>query len=103
MTGLDGDVMARAVKIDVVPLSALGEVVALLAGRETFSLSWIAGRGRYEIDVRYCEEIRGIPPGSTVNADVVAAHRCGAPALPRLMTGIPSRVADQAATNDPPF
>ena len=75
MTGLDGDVMARAVKIDVVPLSALGEVVALLAGRETFSLSWIAGRGRYEIDVRYCEEIRGIPPGSGRAGRAWSVHR----------------------------
>jgi hypothetical protein len=88
MRGLDADRAAWAVAVDVYPLSPAGELAALLAGRLTYSLIWISGLGRYEIDFRYPEHIEHKPPGSTPNHDVVVAHSCGAMRLDTLRTNI---------------
>lgn len=81
MRGLDADMAAAAVAVDVQPLSPAGELAALLAGRRTYALTWVAGRARYEIDVRFPDMIEFRPPGSVFNSDVVAGHVCHAPAL----------------------
>src|SRR4051812_50007976 len=77
MRGLDDDKCAGLAVVDSRPLSAAGELWALLEGRVTYDLAW---RGtRYEIDMRYVENVKGHPPGSRVNVDVVCEHRCGKP------------------------
>jgi len=73
--GLDDVVMAGVATVDVAPLDALGELLALLCGLTTYDLSW---RGdRYEIDRRESHHIRSAPPGSKAGNDVVNDHRCG--------------------------
>lgn len=96
MRGLDADRAAWAVAVDTHPLSPAGELAALLAGRATYSLIWISGLGRYEIDFRYPENIEHEPPGSTANRDVVVVHTCGAPRLDTLRTSIilPARAVE---------
>lgn len=81
MRGLDADLAAAAVAVDVQPLSPAGELAALLAGRRTYALTWVAGRARYEIDVRFPDMIEFRPPGTVFNSDVVAGHVCHAPVL----------------------
>ena len=77
MRGLDDDIAAGTAIVDSRPLNAEGELVALLEGRTTYDLAW---RGhRYEIDMRYVENVKGYPPGSRINVDVVCEHRCGKP------------------------
>lgn len=75
MSGLDDDRCAVVAHVDPAPLDARGELLALLAGHATFDLAW---RGvRYEIDRRSDFEIRGWPPRSRPNVDVVREHVCG--------------------------
>lgn len=77
MRGLDDDRTAGIVTADSRPLSAVGELVALLEGRATYDLAW---RGfRYELDYRYVENVKGNPPGHFADVDVVCEHRCGKP------------------------
>jgi hypothetical protein len=100
--GLDADMMAATAITDLAPLDAFGELVALTGGLATYSLRFEGGR--YELDYRYIEEIRGSPPG-TSHIDVVAEHRCGV----RIPAG---RLTDLAArrkakpwqeSDEPPF
>lgn len=102
MRGLDADRAAWPVAVDVYPLSPAGELAALISGRPTYSLIWIAGLGRYEIDFRYPENIEHSPPGSKVNRDVVVGHRCGTPRLDIMRTNI-VRAVDKPLFNDVPF
>lgn len=70
--GLDAETAAASVTVDPNPIGALGEILAIAAGRSTYSLTWRGGR--YEIDYRDQFTITGSPPDSLY---VVAAHRCG--------------------------
>jgi hypothetical protein len=88
--------------VDVYPLSPAGELAALISGRSTYSLIWIAGLGRYEIDFRYPENIEHSPPGSKPNQDVVVGHLCGSPRLDILRTNIIHAVK-AADTDEPPY
>lgn len=77
MRGLDDERAAGTAVVDSRPLNAMGELIALLEGRATYDLAW---RGsRYEIDFRYVENVKGNPPGSRPNVDVVCEHRCDQP------------------------
>jgi hypothetical protein len=77
MRGLDDEICAGLAVVDSRPLSAAGELWALLEGRATYDLAW---RGsRYEIDFRYVDNVKGYPPGSRASVDVVCEHRCGKP------------------------
>lgn len=78
MRGLDDDVAACAVRVDVYPLSSAGELAALIAGRQTYALRWVPGRARYEIDFRYPINIEHEPAGTVTNLDVVVRHDCDA-------------------------
>lgn len=102
MSGLDADRAGWAVAVDPYPLSGAGELAALLTGRQTYSLIWIAGLGRYEIDFRYPENIEHEPPGSKANRDVVVRHSCHAVRLPAMRTSI-AHVQKSALPDDPPF
>ena len=88
MRGIDAPFGGMSRDLDPEPLSRLGEALALMGGRRTYTLSW---RGdRYEIDTRDMWGIRGSPAGAVVGADVCVEHICGAPELP---TG-PTQIAD---------
>ena len=100
--GLDADVMAATAITDLAPLDALGEVVALTGGLETYSLRFLGGR--YELDYRDVEEIRAYPPG-TANIDVVAQHRCGVRIPAGRLTELAARrpKAPRLEFDEPPF
>lgn len=71
--GLDAPIAALPVTVDPQPLSPLGEVLALAAGRRSYDLTW---RGdRYELDHRDHWGIRTRPAGAINH--VVADHQCG--------------------------
>lgn len=76
LRGLDDDVCAIPVTVDVDALTTTGELDALLGGRSTYRLT-VAG-GRVEIDRRLKWHM-STPPAADVH--VVAAHVCGAPPL----------------------
>lgn len=77
MVGLDHDSCAMTVYADPVPLTPIGEVEVLLAGRRTYDLAYTS-RG-YRLDPRFAAHIKATPAGSAPGVDVVAGHRCGAP------------------------
>lgn len=102
MSGLDADRAAVAVKVDPRPLAPAGELAALLSGRATFAFRWLAGVGRYEIDMRDPWAIAGNPPGTQRNVDVVAEHRCHGMPL-KYMGSMHVHSSRQAMPVDPPF
>lgn len=71
LTGLDNDLAALVARVDPEPLTALGEVQALTAGRTTYAL-----RGQ-ALDRRDRWSIPGHPPSHAL--PVHAEHRCGEP------------------------
>lgn len=75
IAGLDNDRCALEVHADPVPLSALGEALALLEGRRTVALAHEGGR--WVIHVRDDFQIRGRPAGTTPRWDVLRSHVCG--------------------------
>lgn len=79
--GLDADRCAIAVTCDTTPLSPVGEALAVIAGRPTYSLTR-TGR-RIQLNHRSQFHIAGSPAG-TRDYDVVAAHVCGSPPLPSM-------------------
>lgn len=91
LAGLDDDVAARPARTDPTPLSRLGEVAALILGRTTYQLRWLAGR--YQLDSRETWTIRAHPAG-TGPGDVLAEHVCGSalPAAPTQITPPTARV-----------
>lgn len=76
LVGLDADRAAGEAKVDVTPLTAVGEALAILAGRTTYLLRTT---GRPELDHRSRWHIAG---ASADDVTVLAEHRCGAPPLP---------------------
>lgn len=76
LVGLDADRCAGEARVDTAPVTAVGEVVALLTGRATYLLRTA---GRTEIDHRSRWHIRG---ANADQATVLAEHRCHTPPLP---------------------
>lgn len=75
--GLDADLCAGDVRVDAVPLSPLGEAVAVLAGLGTWRLSVTATiGGRLQLDFRDPISIRAEPAGALERADVLPGHSC---------------------------
>ena len=102
MRGIDRPFGGMSRDLDPEPLSRLGEALALMSGRRTFTLRWIGDR--YEIDSRDSFSIRGSPAGSVVGCDVLVEHVCGADELPHGPTQIvDSRPLAAPLGNDPPF
>lgn len=98
--GLDADIMALEVTVDVRPVNADGELTALLEERRTYELSW-NGR-RYEIDRRDQFRIKGRPPG-TRGIDVLVSHVCGHTiGFDRLSTGPAAHMVEHLP-DEPPF
>lgn len=100
LIALDADRCSRPVTADPTPLSATGELTALLTGRTTYAL-WYWG-GRLEIDHRTSFHIRGTPAGTTDQFDVIADHRCGARQLDSIPT-IHVRPARPPIGSEAPF
>lgn len=67
--GLDADICALSVKADPTPITPLGEAIALLDGRRTFTLTDIAGR--IEITTRDHWAI-----GGESKHPVIPEHKC---------------------------
>jgi len=89
--------------LDPRPLSALGEALARLAGRGTFTRRRIGGR--VEIAYRDKFRIRGSPAGSP-RIDVLVEHDCELTAidpLPRIRSAVFLPVDDKPDQIDPPF
>ena len=100
--GLDADVCAREARADTFGLNELGELVALSAGLDTYSLRHT--RGRYELDWRDEDDIRAHPAGRTAGVDVLPAHRCGVSIQERAPTRISQRMPRKIENYDnPPF
>lgn len=78
LIGLDDPRCANEARADLLILTALGEALALLAGRSTYRLR---NAGRTELDYRDRWQIAG-KNADRDDVDVLAAHRCGAPPLP---------------------
>ena len=98
LAGADGDTCGRVCYVDPDPLDKVGEALAVLTGRYTVAL-WSA-RDRYELTQRDRWSIAGSPPPQD-RFDVLAEHRCGAPALPTIPTV--HRKAVAYAGDRPPF
>lgn len=77
LVGYDGDVLAFEVTADPVPLSAIGEVLALVEGRRTVAFNQEGGK--YVFNIRYVDHIRGRIAGASRMEDVLRTHRCGTP------------------------
>lgn len=94
LTGLSADVAAHTAEVDPAPISPLGEALAVLAGRRTYTLRHLGGK--WVVTPRSSFAIAGTPAG-TGRHDTLAAHRCGTPPLP----SAPSVYAARAAGDYP--
>jgi hypothetical protein len=102
LAGFDDDFAARAVVVDPMPLSPLGEALALIENRRSYEL------GRYgaglALSLRDHWQIAGRPASD--ETIVLTDHRCGAPSLPAVE--IPKVAAGSgkkglAYDDEPPF
>lgn len=91
LDGLDADICAMVATTDPTPLTALGEVLALLDGRCTYTL--LRDAGRLVLDSRPDYRIAAMPAG-TGTFDVLPEHRCGRPT-----TAYPTRPSVHTATS----
>lgn len=78
LSGLDDPATcALEVRVDPVPLSPLGEALAVVEGRYTVALHREAGR--LVLDPRSPYDIAARPAGTGDREDVMRQHRCGDP------------------------
>lgn len=77
LAGLDDDKCALEARADPTPLSPLGEALAVVEGRITYTLRR-EGPG-WVLDSRDHHAIDHAPAGSRPRHDVVRQHRCGTP------------------------
>lgn len=99
LAGLDAPKCAGAAIVDTRPLNQLGETLALLDGRTTYTLRRI--HTRIELDHRNQWAIAAHPAGNG-SADVVVEHRCHTPDLPGTATAY-SYTAAQETPDEPPY
>lgn len=99
--GLESDWCAWGAITDLRPLDAMGELVALLGGLRTYSL--IYAGGHYEINSRGELAIAARPPGSRVNEDIVAAHKCGVDIAGTIASNLPRARLAKPQPKNPPF
>jgi hypothetical protein len=79
----------------------MGELVALLGGLRTYSLTFVGGH--YEINNRDERHITVRAPGSRVNEDVVTAHQCGISIASAVVSALPRGRAAKSTPKNPPF
>ena len=82
LTGLDDDACAMDAAVDLPPLTSYTEALALIAGLQTYEVTWNGPRG-YHIDKRPIWHISHIPAGEKGYADgrrtIHAEHQCNNP------------------------
>jgi hypothetical protein len=101
MRGIDAPFGGMSRDVEPAPLSRLGEALALMSGRRTYTLAW---RGdRYEIDHRHREQIAGSPAESRAGVDVVVEHLCRAEELPTGESRITLPRPAGVLPEEPPF
>ncbi len=100
VVGLDADRAAGPVTADVTPLSRVGEALALLAGRPTYTLRRTAGR--LELDHRHRWAIAGNPIDGG-DYDVVTEHHCGTSPLPATNSRLRPQQIAAGAHGPPPY
>lgn len=99
--GYDADWCSLAVDADPDPLDALGEALALIAGRPTFELRMAGGRPELRRRDRWM--IAGHPAG-TDKTDILAGHDCDKPLkLSHTGSRLPVPKQDLALPEQPPF
>lgn len=84
LTGLDNDTCAIEANVDPTPLGPLGEALALVDSRGTWSLH--REGSRWVLDPRDPFHIAAHPAGSRAREDVLGEHRCGTELAPVLTT-----------------
>lgn len=94
LQGRDGGPVIHVVTVDAIPISQVGEAVALINGRHTYDLYRVAGG--LELHPRSQHHIR-----AGHKRPVVADHRCGTEPLPAAETPPPAKPEPQAFV--PPF
>lgn len=101
MRGIDAPMAGMSRDVEPAPLSRLGEALALMSGRRTYTLAW---RGdRYEIDWRDRWQIQGSPAESRAGVDVVVEHDCDAAEVPTGETRIALPQSAGVLPDQPPF
>lgn len=99
LRGLDADAAALAVTVDPHPLNPLGEALALLQPRRTYSLQPRHPAG-HQIDPRDRVTIETRPAGTDRNTDTLAEHQCHATPLPTTTSAFDRR---PDLPDEPPF
>ena len=99
LTGVDADECGWHRAVDWTPLDQTGELLALLAGRPTFTLA-LQPAGNPKLTIRTAIAIkRG--PGVAVH-DIVPEHRCHA-TMPTIDTKLNPNVSRPRRGDPPPF
>lgn len=100
--GLDDDRCAGEAECDVQPLTAMGELHAVIDGLRTYDIRlW---GGRYELTFRDSWHMTAHPPASRPGVDVLAQHRCGRVQECTDVRRRPAkRLASKALADEPPF
>lgn len=97
LTGLDNDMCASVANADPTPVSPLGEALALIGNRRTYTLHRTTDR--LELQIRDRWQIAGAPAGT--RHDVLPEHTCEAIDLPAAES-VHQRYA-VALPDNPPF
>lgn len=104
ITGLNDDVCAFTTTVDPTPLGTLGEALARMSGRQTFSLHH-DGPKRFRISRRDRWQIAGHPAGrqGILPFDVVTEHHCRTPPLPSIPSELTRTERFTSTDDQPPF
>lgn len=84
LAGVDEDWCAAVVRVDVTPLSAIGEASCVLAGRPTYSLDDTPARLTRRRASRMKMQPAGDPRKRWHKYDVLPLHECGNPVNPEM-------------------
>lgn len=97
LTGLDNDIAAFDARADPTPTNEIGEALARLDGRYTYSLT--RTKDRYKLIRRDRWQILG----DSTHVDILAEHKCHAPLLPGVLS-VFQPVQERPIDDDaPPF
>jgi hypothetical protein len=102
LTALDHDRTAMVAKCDPTPLNVLGELTALMAGHDTWRLSW--NYDHWEIDARDQLNIAAHPAGTKPGVEILRGHLCHSPPIAEEHSRPPIRVKKKESEkkNDEP-
>lgn len=102
LRGLDADLIASDTRIDPVPLTPLGEMVARRAGLGTWTLSPVPPG--LAINIRDEAAFSLKPAGTIPRTDIVPGHQCGRQWFPGCLTTSHLPKPPTISRNDePPF